>query len=405
MKKRWLFVFIVCWSGFFLHEVQAAGLTPGQKIEYIQAATQGARELLNEGKTGQARLALLAVLTPVQGFLPVANQPPVKQLLSDYMEVRNGAWPQVPAELTPAALNGFLSAFDAQRSELLRLARLFDPEPQHYPNGVKAYYRHVESILSQRAHAYELAGKLAMLAPPPDQLVVNRQVFMTLFKKDIPKTFYMITFGPVVAGMHAQKRVIPENLTLADKALKKAAAQSKAAAARLALNEARGAITLVEGIETALRDEMDLSALLADLPALKNEYNKQDQRALALYEKEIDNNRMPAAKSWRAGKGEETAVLAEARSVFSGLFPKETILAQNLQSPEFTERWDSWWERDTLHTAYHGYVSVATASKDPSGKCRVRVQRYRRDLKADGSWSGLMADDTFYSYPVREENI
>ena len=288
---------------------------------------------------------------------------------------------------------------------MLRLARLFDPEPQHYPNGVKAYYRHVEEILSQRAHAYELAGKLAMQAPPPDQLIVNQQVFMTLFKKDIPKTFYMITFGPVVAGMHAQKRVIPENLTLADKALKQAAGQNRAAAVRSALNNAKTAIDLVEEIEIALRDDLDLSALLANLPVLKNEYKKQDQRAVALYEKEIDNNRLPAAKSWRAGKTGEKAVLAEARTVFTALFPDETILAQNLQSPEFTERWDSWWEKDTLHTAYHGYVQVATASKSPSGKCQVRVQRYRRDLKADGSWSALKANDTYYSYPVREKNI
>ncbi|WP_457576990.1 hypothetical protein, partial [Desulfomarina sp.] len=370
-----------------------------------QAATQGARELLNEGKTGEARLALLAVLTPVQGFLPVANQPPIKQLLSDYMEVRNGAWPHVPAELTPAALNGFLSAFDAQRTELLRLARLFDPEPQHYPNGIKAYYRHVEEILSQRAHAYELAGKLAMQAPPPDQLIVNQQVFMTLFKKDIPKTFYMITFGPVVAGMHAQKRVIPENLTLAGKALEKAAGQNSASAAREALNSAKNALDLVEAIEIALRDDLDLSNILTNLSALKNEYKKQNQRALALYEKEIDSNRMPAAKTWRSGKAGEKAVLTEARSVFTSLFPDETILAQNLQSPEFTERWDSWWEKDILYTAYHGYVLVATASRNGSGKCLVRVQRYRRDLKADGSWSALMPDDTFYSYPVREKNI
>ncbi len=380
-------------------------LTPQQKLEYIQAVAQGAGELLGKGRQEQARLALLSVLAPLQSLLPAASQQPVKQLFEAYMQSRNGAWPDAPAALSAEALQGFLQAYQGQRTELARLARLFDPEPNHYPKGAQAYYRHVADILAQRQHAYRLAGALSRQAPPPDQLVTNQQVYMELFKRDIPKVLYHITFGPVIAAQHAQQRVIPENLTIAREALQRAAAGKRSGDVRLHLHEAREALRLVEGMEAAMRGEVDWSHLLAELPMLRKQAAAQGERVARLYEKEVDDNRMPKARSWNAGEAEGDAVLAEARQVYEGLFPNHRILAQNLQSQAFGERWESWWENDSLLSAYHAYVLVATAAKTPEGQVIVRLQRYRRTRTADGGWTALSAYDTLENYPMREANL
>ncbi len=398
---RWLALGI----GLMVMAGQARALTPQQKLEYIQAATQGANELLKEGKTGQARLALLSVLTPVQHFIPAANQQPVKKLFDDYMQARNAAWPNAPAALTQEALNAFMQTYEANRTELARLGSLFDPEARHYPKGKQAYYRHVTDILAQRQHAYQLAGELSMQSPPPDQLVVNKQVYMALFKQDIPKVLYHITFGPVIAAQHAQQRVIPENLKIARDSLAKAAAGKTAGEARMALNQAREALRMVASMEAAMRGELDWSQLLADLPALQKQADAEGERVVELYEREVDANRMPKAQTWKAGKAAAEAVLAEARAVYQGLFPKHEILDQNLQSQTFGERWESWWENDTLLSAYQGYVLVATAAKTAKGEIIVRLQRYQRTRNADGSWTPLRAYDTLENYPMREENL
>ncbi len=397
---------IALMTGFmvlFSCHVSAQSLTPRQKVQYISAANAAAKEELSKGKVDQARLVLLAVMAPVQSFLPAANQSPIKELFNDYMQMRNKSWDGAPGQLSEPALQAFLNFYDQNKTELFRLGKLFDMSS--LPNGKKAYYRRIADILAQRVPAYELAGRWAMKAPPPDQLVANNNVYMVLWKKEVPKLLNHITFGPSLALAHARQRVIPENLKIARDALGRAAGSKDPGTIRIHLHEARGAMELVDTIDAALKKEVDLSALTADVPGIKRQMEQESKRAEVLFDQRVDANRMPSDAGWASGESDKVRIVKQIKNAYAKAFPDEKILQVNLQSTGFSERWETWWERDLLVSAYVGYIKAAVAVKQPNADCRVFIKRFRKNRNADGSWTPLYYHSTVGSFRIREENI
>ena len=382
----------------------AQNLTPQQKLSYLQAATAAAREQLADGATDQARLCQLAVLTPLQGLLPARQQEPIKGLVDDYLKVQGKAWKDAPKQLTQQGLGAFLDFFERNKPQLMALAKAFNLEQGSLPNGTQEYYRRIADVLAQRKSAYELAGRWAMEAPQPE-LLLAQDVFMHLFGKDIPKALYHITFGPATAAGHAQMRVLPENVELIESALRTAANSTDHRVIYEQLDRSKEAVSIIETIAAALRGEVDVSALTAKVPQLKQQMLALQEKADALFDKMVDENRMPGHKSWRAGEAEEAQLRAQIKASWQAIFPKEKVLLIHFRSSDFATRWESWWEEDMLYSSLFGYILVAVAAEQPNGDCRVFLKFFRRTSNQDGGWSGLEMHSTESSYLMRKENL
>jgi len=400
MKKLgFLLVFIAV--GILIFSSIGVALTPQEKIQYISAASTSAREAMQDKEQGQARMVMLAVLKEVQSLAPAASQSPVKELFDGYMQARNLAWPDAPAALSMDQVSAFLAAFEKNKTELLFFSK--DMNISTLPNGKQQYYEYIADILSMRKTAWEKIGALAMLSPPPDQLLSSNQVFMKLFQDQILTMFFNVAFGPAVAVEHAQQKVIPDNIKIAQEAIAAASVSQDPSTIWHKLGQADSALRLIESIEANLKGEVDVSALTVAVPEMQKKVKAEYERAQQLYDKQIDSNRMPAAVGWQGGN--EGAVIEQIKKSYHAAFPSEKILKVSLQSSDFGERWESWWEEDVLYTGYFGYVKVAIAAKQKDGDCRVFFKWFRRDRKADGGWSDLYLQDTIGSYRIREKNI
>ena len=170
-----------------------------------------------------------------------------------------------------------------------------------------------------------------------------------------------------------------------------------------ALAEAKTNLQLAKGIESSLKGEIDISKLIAGADEMGQQIIDERKRANELFDKEVDNNRMPKAIGWKGQ--EEGSLLEQIKSAYKATFASEEILKVHLRSSDFAERWESWWDKATLYSAYFGYVKVAIAAKQKSGDCRVFIKFFRRQRKSDGSWTPLQVDETVGSYLIRQENV
>ncbi len=377
-------------------------LTPQQKIQYIAAASKAAKESVAKGEINRARIALLSVLVEVQSLAPAANRSPVKELFADYMVARNLAFKGAPAQAQLPAIQAFFQHFQKNKTRLLTFASELNMTTS-LPNGKKAFRRHIANVLGQREAAWKELEKLAALSPPPDHLLANRQIFMQLFSAQVFMTFHKIVFGPALAAGVAQQRVIPELMDIAKRELAKATASKEPRSIWSALSEVKTSLDLVKCIEASLKGEMDISKLTIGSDAVARQMKVELKRANELFDKEVDNNRMPTNITWR-GKGEKK-ILKEIKSAYKATFPSEEMLKIHLRSNDFHERWESWWRDTTLFSAYFGYVKVAVAAKQKSGDCRVFIKFFKRQRKSDGTWTPLQVDETVGSYLIRQENI
>ncbi len=393
-----LFLFAII---ILLGSVPGLALTPQQKIQYVTAAIQGAKDSIKKGEVGEARMAMLAVLNEIQTLAPSSGQSPVKELFADYMVARNMAWSSAPAQMTVEAFKAFLMNFNKQRAELLKLS--YDLNMDNLPNGKNQYYKKIADVLGQRKSAYKKVGEFAMTAPPPDHLLASREMYMVMFQQQIPRMFFNVTFGPALAAGHAQQRVIPENLKMAEEALKEAQASKDPSVIWLKINDSDKSIDLCEKIEAAVRGEIDLSKQVAGISAMRKIIESETKRAEVLFDKQVDSNRMPDRMAWSAGN--ESALIQEIKGVYKENFPKDKVLKVVLRSKDFGERWETTWDKDAVYTAYFGYVKAAVAVKQTEDVFRVFFKWFRKELKADGKWTPLYYHKTTGSYRIREKNI
>ncbi len=379
----------------------AVNLSAQQKLNYIKMATSSAKEDLQKGKIGQARLTLLAVMIPVQSLLSAAQQSPVKELFNDYMVARNIAW-KGSEDLNQSNLKQFLSVIKQHKADLFRLSKRFSMDVM--PSGRNQYYQKISDILAQRKAAYQLAAQVAMKSPPADQMIANAQVYQTLWGQQIPQMFYNITFGPAIAGIHAQKRVIPESIRQAKKNVQSASSSTDPATIYSKLARANTALQRVSLIENALKGEVDVSALTKGVVDLEKTIAHEKKRASELYEQQVDQNRMPSAVAW-SNKSQQEKIIKRLKKAYQKRFATENVLKFILRSSDYGERWESWWEKNVFYSRYYGYVKVATAVQQDNGDYRVFIEWFRRDKQTNGTWGQPYYYKNITSYPIRKKNI
>jgi hypothetical protein len=402
--KTSVLVAFVVWAGFLsVSPVQAQNLTPQQKMQYSSAAVDAAKEELDKGKQNRGRLILLSVVQAIRDIAPAARQvSQVKTIVEGYMAQRNRAWPNAPAQPSLEALAAFIKKYEADKANLGGLTQFYNYDS--LPNGKRDYWKRISQMLARREAAWKTADALCASAPPPDHLLANPAHFQQLWVRDIPKFLFYVTFGPAIASQHALQRVIPEVKKDCRSRLEKCRGLKDYIIILIELRSVHENLEILGTVETALRGEkgIDLGDLSGKISSIRKEWDAERKRANELWDKDVDSNRVPPDK-WKSG--DSAAVLKQVRDAYSAGFPDEEIKRITLQIEGWEERWETWWEGDTLVSQYCAYVKAAVVVKPKSGDHRVFIKWFRRGKKADGSWSTLRYYANLGSYQIRPRNI
>ncbi|MDP7034489.1 MAG: hypothetical protein QF752_08335 [Planctomycetota bacterium] len=392
----------------FAASTTAQNLNPQQKLQYLAAVNQSAQEELGKGKVDRSKLILLSALSFGGQLIQNANNPQIAQhpqfgpVLRSYVALCNKAWASGPPSTMPQ-VQAFMKAHHDNRARLGTLTKFYDWD-NDLPNGKKDYYKKISQMIAQREVAWGEGDALAKVAPNPLALCQNQALFMKLHSARILQTFYRITFGPAIAMMHAQQRVVPEVLRMAEDLLNKAKSQNQARDIWRWTAEAERMVQILSTIESSTREEkaVDFSALAAKLPSLSQTIESENKRAAKRWNAEVDAARVPEEK-WNSS--ERDALGAQIKKAFSQSFEDEEVMRVVVMSADWGERWESWWDNNVLLTQYFGYVKAAVVSKQTSGDHRVFVKWFRRDRNADGGWGPIYYHKNLYSYLIRPENI
>lgn len=376
-----------------------ATLNEEQRVQFLNAAIHEAHAKTQAGEPAQAKFSLLAVLTFVREFAPRAEQPPFNELLGAYMVVRNEAWKAGP-EMSDATVNAFFAFWDENQAEFNRLAGVY--RWQNMPDGVNEYRRKVTQMINEYKASRELAAALSALAPPPDLILQNQQLYTRIFRAQIFDCLYRIHFGPSMAAQMALTRVIPDAQKEVLARIEKAKQLNDPPMIWVELGQAKEQHDMLVSIEAAFREELPQAELQAALPVLLESMEAENQRAIEIMDKRIDENRMPS-DTWKAA--DRDAVVEAVREAYANAYPEETILRISLQSNDAFEQWESFWTGDRLVTQYAGYIQAAVAVKQKSGNHRVFFKRLRKVRQSGGRWSPYAVASTITSYRIRPENI
>lgn len=391
-------VFSIVLLLFFLGPARAIDLTPQQKIQYIQAATQAAEEASKEDES-KARMVLWAAAGLIQPFLPYAGNPQLGGLVLRYKNLEEQLWPKADA-----GAERLFAVWKTKKSRMMELARLFDTE-NNLPNGVWDYRERIAQILGLRDATWKEAAAMASSFPPPTTVISDPTLFQKIhLVEQITPALYHIVFGPAVAYQHATQRVVPETTKDVEKGLAKAAESSTASDIWRALADVNRGLDVLKKIDDGTFTDTDdrIAGLRTKISELTKKRDTENARAEELMNKEIDANRVPVER-WRGGHRDKLA--RQIAKAYEEAFKGEKVKRVSIQSEKFDESWIAEWHGDDLLVGYAGFLEAAVAVEQPNGDHRVFFAIFSRTRRDDGTWTPLRFHEIERSYLIRPENI
>lgn len=404
MQRNALRIFgILILTSLYLPERSHAqtAITPVQKLHYLRGSTQSAEAWLKQGKRGLARLSLLAVTRSIEFFYKQnvfaqkgrsAQEKQMVAMFQDamrkYTATRNKTWPGADTTVTPAENQKMQQTWTKHKTQLGAYGYAFSVAT--LPPGKHQAWKKIAGIYAQKDKAWALAAKLADDMPSPEELIMAQSKVRNLLT--ILPILHHIAIGPALAQHHAKTNVIPSATKAVEQAIQAASAAKTHRDIRAALNE-------VPLADATLRT---LGFDKTKIVGFEKDVAEQRKRANKLEDLEVASNRMPKERWSQPGRAK---IISAVRRIYGNLFKGEVIKKIVISRKNWNERWESWWERRVLVSAYVGYVRVEIAAKQASGIHRVFSKLFVRSRLSNGSWGSLRFHSTIGSYKILPKNI